>query len=334
MFGLFGRKPKVSNNPRPDYEALFSSRKDTHRYIYGDRKKTVEILGGEDFIEAWLDSKHTGQVSAIISQEAMAGDVPSLKQMIWLCDLCYNDAENITRDRAEQTKRKKHFMQERISFCQKAIELGLMEHSYTAMASCAKIVQLNDSLDDAATRDALRGAVRYAKMFLESRNTDPGLIEDAKGVLERYGRMDELFGATRTPSEPPALSTVGDIEKLFRTLGAQRAGEVIRAAADAGSVLCQIFMSGAGLNIPAERRPPHVQRETEHYTRLAAESGDPNSQFNLAKLHIAKLDTTKGYWEEADLDNIRQAKRWHRKAAAQGLQSSVEALKNLECFGV
>ena len=56
---------------------------------------------------------------------------------------------------------------------------------------------MNGALEDEVTRNAIRGAVRYAEMFLESGDSDPGLIEDARGVLERYGRMDKVLATWR-----------------------------------------------------------------------------------------------------------------------------------------
>ena len=146
--------------------------------------------------------------------------------------------------------------------------------------------------------------------------------------------MFGLFGSRDSSVEAPTLDNVGSIEKLIREKGFRKAGEIIQAAADGGNLFCQIFLSGAAMSIPAARRPPHVQREMEHYTRLAAENGDPGSQFNLAKLHIAKLDASKSYWNEADLENVRMAKYWHGKAATQGFEPSILGLKKLECFDI
>lgn len=142
-----------------------------------------------------------------------------------------------------------------------------------------------------------------------------------------------MFGIFRKRSAGNSdLKNVDDIMLLIKSQGAQKAGELIKQAANTGNLTCQIFLSQAGLFIPAEKRPAHVKRDTELYTKLAAEGGDLDSHYNLAKLYIDQLDVDCEYWSDEDLERIRLAKHWHRKAAARGYQPSITSLKNLECF--
>jgi hypothetical protein len=67
---------------KPNYEQIFSSQEETKKFIYDDRTKTSSILGDQNFINAWLDSKNCGEITAVIETEAMKGDIPSLKQVI------------------------------------------------------------------------------------------------------------------------------------------------------------------------------------------------------------------------------------------------------------
>jgi TPR repeat protein len=129
-----------------------------------------------------------------------------------------------------------------------------------------------------------------------------------------------------------SLSSLDDIKKLIDSKGSAEAGEIIRKAALEGNFLCQKFLSGAGLYIPAENRPEHVARDTELFTRLAAEAGDPESQFNLAQLYILKVNANVEYFSAQDLALIEKSKHWHRMAAAAGFAPSIDALKDLECF--
>ena len=191
MFGIFNKKP--------DLEKIFSSQSEITKYVYGDRKRTSVILGDDSFINAWLSSRNVGNVTAVISNQALAGDIPSLKQMIWLCELYFGDVDNRTRDANQALIMKTKYMQDRVMFCQKAIECGLKEQSYYAMTSSAKLYLLRsnipDSIDDKITRDALAGIVRYAKIFIQSGNQDRELIEDAKSAIEHYTPLAKVMGA-------------------------------------------------------------------------------------------------------------------------------------------
>lgn len=191
MFSIFNKKP--------DFEKIFGSQAEITKYIYGDRKRTSEILGDNSFINAWLSSRNVGNVTAVISNHALAGDIPSLKQMIWLCEAHFGDVENRTKDANQLIIMKTKYMQDRVMFCQKAIECGLKEQSYYAMTSSAKLYLLRSnlpgSIDDQITRDALAGIVKYAKIFIESGNQDRELIEDAKSAIEHYGPLQRIVGA-------------------------------------------------------------------------------------------------------------------------------------------
>lgn len=136
--------------------------------------------------------------------------------------------------------------------------------------------------------------------------------------------MFKLFGG-----KPNPMKTFGDLKRLVRAEGVIKGGETIRKAALDGSLICQRFMSQAGLSVPLEDRPDHVRRDTELFTRLAAEGGDPESQFNLAKIYIDQVDSTCEYWSEEDLQRIDMAKHWHRQAAAQQFAPSIQSLKSL-----
>lgn len=191
MFGIFNKKP--------DLEKIFSSQSEITKYIYGDRKRTSAILGDDSFINAWLSSRNVGNVTAVISSQALAGDIPSLKQMIWLCEIYFGDVENRTRDANQALTMKTKYMQDRVMFCQKAIECGLKEQSYYAMTSSAKLYLLRSnipgSIDDQITRNALTGILKYANIFIESGNQDRELIEDAKAAIEHYGPLGKIMGA-------------------------------------------------------------------------------------------------------------------------------------------
>lgn len=187
---MFGKKP--------NYEAVFASPEETRQLIYGDKSKTADVLGNQDFINAWLSSRNMPQISALIRSEALKGDVPSIKQMIWLADIYYGNSKNIP-DAQQRIAIQKSALSERILFCEKAIGLGMAEKSYPAMISCANLYSLLESggasVTDSATREALNGAVRNASLFLSSGYADPDLIQDAKDVLAQFAPLAKIMNA-------------------------------------------------------------------------------------------------------------------------------------------
>lgn len=188
MFGMFGGKP--------NYEKIFSSKNDTYNLIYGNRSKTSSILGDNVFIDAWLSSKNTGQVTAVIESEASKGDIPSLKQMIWLCELYFEDAPNSFKDPNQLLKFQTTYMQDRIKYCRKAIDCGLKDQAYYAMTSSAKLYNLYsrvpNAMDNQVVQLAVLGIVHYGQMFLESGTRDPQLIKDTKDILQHYTPMAKI----------------------------------------------------------------------------------------------------------------------------------------------
>jgi hypothetical protein len=191
MFKIFSRGP--------DFEKIFSDSSKTHKFIYGDRAETSTILGDKGFINAWLSSKNSWQVTTIIVDEALKGNIPSLKQMIWLSDIYFNDVDNIAMDSSKRLLLKTNYMQDRVMFCQKAIDRGLKDQSYYAMTSSVKLYllysQLPNSMDNPIIREALSGIVKYARLFIDSGSEERELIEDAKLALRTYSPLSCILQA-------------------------------------------------------------------------------------------------------------------------------------------
>ncbi len=133
-----------------------------------------------------------------------------------------------------------------------------------------------------------------------------------------------MFGFTNK------VSDIGDIENLFKNYGAARAGEIIRDLAMNKNLLCQIFLSGAGLQVPEENRTSKISQDIELFTKLAAEGGDPGSQFNLALIYTQKVDSSNKTFSKQDIELLHKAKLWHEKAVAQGFTPSIQSLKNIK----
>jgi len=190
MFGLF--------NSKPNYEEIFASQEKTRSFIYADRAKTSSILGDNSFIEAWLDSRNVGQVTAVIEHEAMQGDIPSLKQMIWVSDLYFEDATNNFKDKGQLLEMQTMYLQDRIKYCSKAIEFGLKDQSYYALVSSVKLYSLYGNIplsnQNSAAPKALENIIKFAEILIKSGINEPELIQDAKNAIAHYGPMAKLLG--------------------------------------------------------------------------------------------------------------------------------------------
>lgn len=186
---------------KTDFEKIFSSSEETYKYIYGDRSKTVGILGNDKFIKAWINSEKIESVSAVIRREALKGDVPSLKQMIWLADLYFQNSENLSQDKSQQMRIKLESLEDRIMLCEKAINLGLKDHSYYAMVSCVNLYSIlapqQKTVTDERTRRALDGIVKHAKLFIGSGYNDPQLMSDARDVLNQYALLAQAMSSLK-----------------------------------------------------------------------------------------------------------------------------------------
>jgi hypothetical protein len=328
MFSMFREKV--------DYKKIFSSANDIHQYIYGNRSKTVEIFENEKFIEAWLASKNTAEVTTIIRNEAIKGDIPSIKQMIWLSDLCFKNAENLTRDRNQQLRIKIDFLTDRIMFCERAIDLGLRDESYPAMCSCVNLYSilapLQSSISDETIKNALNGVVKHANMCIKLDHVDPDLINHAKELLKQYAPIAKLTSAlnARESSDNIKITEAGDIESLIGKYGTEKAGNIIRGLAANGNLFCQIFLSAMGLQLPEKHRTSEINQDIELFTKLAAEGGDPGSQFNLAIILVKKVELSNSTFSEQDIQLMHKSKYWHEKAAAQGFTPSIHSLRTIK----
>lgn len=129
------------------------------------------------------------------------------------------------------------------------------------------------------------------------------------------------------------IRSEADIERLIREQGMAVAGETLRRAALDGNLVCQVAMSQFALTM-LEKHPADKElwNDCETFTKLAAEQGDPGSQFNLGKLYFDAVDGSSGFLRARDHELIKKAKFWHRKAAAQGLAESIAQVKELEVF--
>ena len=188
MFGLFRTKP--------NYAKIFASQDEVRKYLYTDRTKTSFILGDNNFINAWLDSSNSDTVTAVIKAEALNGDIPSLKQMIWLLECYYQDAPNHFKSDALLLEARTSFLQDRIKYCQKAIEYGLKDQSYYAMTSSVKLYNLYQSIPNSINNPNVQmsvlGIIMFAEMYINSGLGESELIQDSKDAITYYTPIANL----------------------------------------------------------------------------------------------------------------------------------------------
>ncbi|HCG6790974.1 TPA: sel1 repeat family protein [Vibrio parahaemolyticus] len=145
-----------------------------------------------------------------------------------------------------------------------------------------------------------------------------------------------MFGIFKRKVDLSDLSklTITDIKKLTKSMEPEECGKLLRKAAQEGSLDCQIFFSTACIammqDYDAANYPPNLEQDFITYTLMAAEQGDVGSQYNLGKHYIGKVDLSDGYLYEKDHENLKKSEFWYKKAAKQGDENSVEAIKDLD----
>lgn len=133
------------------------------------------------------------------------------------------------------------------------------------------------------------------------------------------------------------IKSVADIQKLLKTEGHTKAGDVLRSEADKGNHICQIFLSQMYLGIMDRENNGVLLRDLTRYfvkySEMAAEQGDSGTQYNLAKhlMNVASADirTGNGKLSESGRDTLLESKRYLILAAEQDLEDAKEVLSNL-----
>lgn len=113
----------------------------------------------------------------------------------------------------------------------------------------------------------------------------------------------------------------------------------VHEAATNGNLDCQLFISHVSFqSLQRHESNPFIDDETltqthknlEQYTRLAAEQGDIDSQYNLAKYYLTMVDMSKGHIDEEEASILKEARRWYKKAHANGHSDLSEIISSLE----
>jgi TPR repeat protein len=132
------------------------------------------------------------------------------------------------------------------------------------------------------------------------------------------------------------------IEQLIASEDPKKLGEILREAAEMGNLASQESLSILYLQNYDHARSTDpsnaeminfMERNAEHFTKLAAEQGHVKSQFNLGKFYLGKgvriLQKSDNYYTEESKKYFRDSERWYKSAALQGDQGAITALR--EC---
>ena len=176
-----------------NYNKEFESRDSIFSFLYGDRSRTATILGDENFLAAWHASPNASLIEGVMKAEAEKGDLPSIKQMIWLYNIYFQNARDLSSDTSTVKKIQIKSLEDRAKFCLMAVELGERQASYQAMRSYQNLYSIYMSsgmvLDDLKVKVAILGICSFAEQFLDSGYGDEELIQDAKDALKEHRVM-------------------------------------------------------------------------------------------------------------------------------------------------
>ena len=189
---------------RRNYKQICSDPNLVHKILYIDRRETAKILGDETFISAWLDSDKQRDITMLIRKEAMDGDIPSLKQMVWLLGMLYEEILHSNLDKKTKSQALIGQLEERIAFCNQLTLKGFPQ-SYYAMISCHRLYQVLHDLKEPGsitkTRDTLNQMVQHAEAVIKMGKDHPdfdgdaGFIQDATNMLSEGKDLRSLLNA-------------------------------------------------------------------------------------------------------------------------------------------
>lgn len=135
------------------------------------------------------------------------------------------------------------------------------------------------------------------------------------------------------PSSTFRVTNEVEMERFISAVGPQQAGVEMRKRAMEGDAYCQEVMSQLATAL-IQQGKGNEQVMADHYmfTKLSAESGNPSSQYNLAKIYTNRINATARYWSQEDIANMRSALTWHERAFANGVaesEASIETFKKM-----
>jgi hypothetical protein len=194
---MFGRKP--------DYSKIFASKETIFQHIYGNRGKTEEIIQSREFLEALSSSPNDQMVDAVISSEALNGDIPSLTYMMRLIQLHLEGLDQNVPPAARIDARIQ-ITADMGRYCDIAISKGYKQDPafYAVTSSIALYNALTHNgvrplssampeREKSALVDAMNSVIKYGKIYISTNPTDRDLALGAQQKVEEMERMAPIL---------------------------------------------------------------------------------------------------------------------------------------------
>jgi len=110
-----------------------------------------------------------------------------------------------------------------------------------------------------------------------------------------------------------------------------QAGAILRRAAHAGSRDAAVAISTMCASLKNQGHThQNIEDDFVFFTQLAAELGDENSQWNIAKYYVSESMTSDGQMNLEGYEKLKKAEYWYKKAAAKGFAPARETLAEMK----
>jgi hypothetical protein len=195
---------------KPDYDKIFASKETIFQHIYGNRNRTEEIIQSREFLEALSSSHNDQMVDAVISSEALNGDIPSLTYMMRLIQLHLEGLDHNVPPAARIDARIQITADMR-RYCDIAINSGNKQDP--AFYAVTSSIVLYDVLTQGGARpldgaipareksallDAMNSIIKHGKIYISTNPTDRDLVLGAKQKVEKMEQMAPIIAQLLT----------------------------------------------------------------------------------------------------------------------------------------
>ena len=190
---------------KPDYNRIFASKETIFQHIYQDREKTEEIIQSRDFLEALCSSPNDQTVDAVISSEALKGDIPSLTYMLRLIQLHLDGLDQNVAP-AARTDARFQITADMRRYCEIAIDTGYKQdpafYAVTSSVALYNVLTHNGvrpisaaipDREKSALLDAMDSIIKYGKIYISTNPTDRDLTLGAQQKVEEMERMSPIM---------------------------------------------------------------------------------------------------------------------------------------------
>lgn len=145
-------------------------------------------------------------------------------------------------------------------------------------------------------------------------------------VTNLVEQMEVSAPSSSTPIENPE-----DFERLVDKIGKTQATLEVRKQALNGNAFCQETMSQVTSMLISDGNTNEQLLEEQYmFTKLSAESDNPQAQYNLGLIYMRKINTDAEQWSQQDIANMRSALMWHERASKNGVDQADAAIAMLK----